>query len=185
MSYNNGIVSAHTDEELERALGWAISNPAGSGVADVFGEWAPIVRPQECMFTGSQIPVYRGLGIDAISLYCSALPFNAFSIFVAPLPFAHRYNPLRLHSSMSGEEITLLPAYNHGDIADHWVSLRSWLRTMGGLNWRPPANRKAARIICFSSSIWMQTMTSGPGSICPSLAGSSPPLVGSTGLSAR
>lgn len=130
MSYNNGIVAAHTDEELERAIGWGISNPAGSGVSDVFGEWAPIVRPQECMFTGSQIPVYRRLGIEAVSLYYSALPFNAFSTFVSPLPFAHRYNPLTLRSGRSDEGIILLPAYNHGDIADHWASLRSWLRAM-------------------------------------------------------
>lgn len=130
MSYNNGIVSAHTTEEFERAIEWAIHNPAGSGIADVFDRWAPIVRPQECMVTPSHIASYRAVGVEAISIYYSALPFNAFSTFVPPLPFEQRYNPVTLTVDGFEDSITLLPAYNHGDIADHWGSLKRWLRAL-------------------------------------------------------
>ncbi len=145
MSYNNGVVAAHTEEELERAISWAITNPAGSGLADLFAEWAPIVRPQECMFTPSHLAVYRRLGIEAISLYYSALPFNAFSTFLAPLPFEQRYNPLTLASAACPETMTLLPAYNHGDIADHWASLRHWVRRMRRRQLAGPPSGPAGR----------------------------------------
>lgn len=130
MSYNNGIVSAHTAEEFDRAIGWAVSNPAGSGLIDLFGARAPIVRPQECMITPSQLARYREHGVEAVSIYYASLPFNGFSTFVPPLSFSARYNPLTLTAPGIDESITLLPAYNHGDIADHLPGLRHWVRAM-------------------------------------------------------
>ncbi len=130
MSWNNGIVSACTAEEFEELARLAVSNPGRSGLADVFGRWVPILRPQECMYTPSFLSRYPAAGIPAISLYYSAVPFNGFSNFVRPLSFPERYNPLTLESSSLPGSMTLLPCYNHGDVADRGASLRLWLKAM-------------------------------------------------------
>ena len=127
MSYNNGLISAHTAPEFDAAVGRALTNDAGSGLRDLFEVVRPIVRPQEMMVTPQHIKLYRRHGIEAISLFYSAVVFNAFSNFIPPLPLAERYNPLTLTYPGIDETITLLPTYNHGDIADH-LSLRRWVR---------------------------------------------------------
>jgi len=43
MSYNNGLISAHTASEFDDAIGRAIANAAGSGLKDLFGEFGPMV----------------------------------------------------------------------------------------------------------------------------------------------
>ncbi len=130
MSWNNGLLTAHSLDELDLALGWAVSNPRGSGVEQVFGSWAPIARPQENMFSAWQIPAYRRAGVEAVSLYYSAAPFNGFSSFVPLLPPALRFNPLSMEDEASGERIRILPCINHADIVEHFASLRSFLRSM-------------------------------------------------------
>lgn len=125
MSYNNGVTAAHNEAELDRAIRWAISNPKGSGLRDLFGSAAPVARPQECMTSPSHPAVYRRHGIEALSIYYSSLPFNGFSNFVPPLPVYERYNPLNLEGA--GDPIILLPCFNHGDIADSGASLRRWI----------------------------------------------------------
>jgi hypothetical protein len=130
MSWNNGIMTAHTRQEFRAAIGRAIHNTEGSGVADLFPSWAPIVRPQECMFTSAHIPEYRALGVEALSVYYSAIPFNGFGSFIPVLPTVRRYNPMTLVDPDSGANMRLLPACNHADIVEHWVSLRRWLVSM-------------------------------------------------------
>ena len=130
MSYNNGLVSAHTAGEFERALRLAAHNPSGSGLRDLFGDGvANQVRPQEMMYTPIHLKLYRALGIDSISLYYSALPFNGFSNFIPPLDTRLRYNPLTLTYPGIPETMTLLPAYNIGDLADH-LTLRRWVKAL-------------------------------------------------------
>ncbi len=130
MSYNNGLVNAHTAREFEEAMRRAISNPAGSGLRDLFGEnYANIVRPQEMTFTPIHLKLYQALGIDTISLYYSAVPFNGFSNFVPLLSTYERYNPLTLTYPGIDETMTLLPAYNVGDMADR-LTLRRWIKQM-------------------------------------------------------
>lgn len=129
MSHNNGLISAHTASEFDAAVGRAITNDAGSGLRDLFGEFAPMVRPQEMMYTPMHLKLYPRHGVEYISLYYSAVPFNAFSNFVRPLPFEQRFNPLTLTYPGVDETMTLLPAHNHGDIADN-VSLRWWLKRL-------------------------------------------------------
>lgn len=126
MSYNNGLITAHTAREFQVAIGRAFTNAEGSGLADVFPTVAPVVRPQEMMYTPRHLELYRACGVEAISLFYSAVPFNAFSNFIAPLPLHQRYNPLTLSYPGMEESLTLIPAYNHGDIADH-LSLRRWI----------------------------------------------------------
>lgn len=129
MSYNNGIVSAHNREEFDYVAAATISNARGSGIADLFSNWEPIVRPQECMYTPSFLRLYPEHGINAISLYYSCHPFNGFSNFVPKLAFAERYNPLWLEAPGIEGRMTLLPCYNIGDVVDH-ISLRRWVRAM-------------------------------------------------------
>jgi len=129
MSYNNGLISAHTASEFDEAVGRAISNDADSGVRDIFGGFAPMVRPQEMMYTPMHLKLYPRHGIEYISLFYSAVPFNAFSNFVRPLPLEQRFNPLTLTYPGIEETMTLVPAHNHGDIADN-ISLRWWLKRL-------------------------------------------------------
>ena len=129
MSYNNGLISAHTAAEFDAAIGRSITNAAGSGLADLFPEFVPMVRPQEMMYTPIHLKMYRAHGIDSISLYYSAIPFNSFSNFVPLLPFEQSFNPLTLRYPGVDGTMTLMPARNHGDIADN-VSLRWWLKRL-------------------------------------------------------
>jgi len=127
MSWNNGLLTAHTEEELRLALSWAISAPDGSGVLQIFGNYVPLARPQECMFTSSHIDIYRDLGIEALSLYYSAIPFNGFGSFVPKMSFAERFNPLRLKNPSTGSSLRLMPSINQGDIAEYFLSARHML----------------------------------------------------------
>ncbi len=130
MSYNNGIIPACTEEEFHRVAEWTLHNPGGSGLADLFSSWEPVLRPQECMYTPSFLRLYPQHDIHAISLYYSAHPFNGFSNFLPILPFEQRYNPLTLKADGVPGAMTVLPMYNNGDIADHWLSLKHWLKSM-------------------------------------------------------
>lgn len=122
MSWNNGLLSAQTPEEFRLSMRWADRAPDRSGNADVFGSFVPMVRPQECMFTASHIPLYRSLGIEAVSLYYSAIPFNGFGSFVPRLEYEQRFNPLTLVDPASGQSMRLLPSCNQGDLAEFWLS---------------------------------------------------------------
>ena len=130
MSWNNGLVSAQTPEEFRLSMRWADPAPDGSGNTDVFGSFAPVARPQENMFTASHIPLYRSLGIEAISLYYSAIPFNGFGSFVPPLDSVRRYNPLTLVDPVSGQSMRLLPCCNQGDLAEFWFSAARMMATI-------------------------------------------------------
>ncbi len=130
MSYNNGLVSAHTPREFEAAICRGITNSAGSGQRDLFGDsFEPMVRPQEMILTPIHLDLYRAYGIQSISLFYSSLPFNGFSNFVPPLSFLQRYNPLTLSYPGIAGTMTLLPCYNTGDLSDH-LTLRRWVKQM-------------------------------------------------------
>lgn len=130
MAYNNGLISAHTASEFEAAIRRGISNAQGSGLRDLFGDdFKGMVRPQEMMFTPIHLKLYKACGIESISLYYSALPFNGFSNFVPLLSVQEQYNPLTLTYPGIDETLTLMPCYNTGDIADH-LTLRRWVKKM-------------------------------------------------------
>jgi hypothetical protein len=127
MSWNNGMLGLHTAEEFKLAIEWAQTSPDHCGNSDTLGSFVPIVRPQECMVTPSHIQQYRDLGIEAISLYYSSIPFNAFGSFIPPLPVDQQYNPLLLQDPQTGASIRLLPAINQGDLAEYGLSARRML----------------------------------------------------------
>jgi len=116
MGYNNGALGAMTPEEFDASIQWAVTNGKGSGLADLFGGCAPIVRPQEVMFTPSQVRDYRRNGIEALCLYYSCVPFDAFRTVVPQLPDALAFNPLTY--TYKGESLTVLPTYSNADIID-------------------------------------------------------------------
>lgn len=130
MSYNNGLVSAMTASEFETTIRQGISNPQGSGLKELFGDgFYPLVRPQEMMFTPIHLKLYKACGIQAISLFYSAIPFNGFSNFVPPLSLLQRHNPIKLAHPDVDETMILLPCHNTGDLLDH-LSLRRWVRKL-------------------------------------------------------
>ena len=116
MGYNNGALGAMTPGEFDASVQWAITNDRGSGLEDIFGTCERIVRPQEVMFTPSQVHDYRRNGIEALCLYYSCVPFDAFRTIVPQLPDALAFNPLTY--TYKGESITVLPTYSNADIFD-------------------------------------------------------------------
>ncbi len=124
--YNNGANHAATEAELRTAIAYAIRNPFGSGLAQVFGRVAPIYRPQEMMLTPGHLTILRQEGVEAIILLYANVPFNSLSTFVPALPLAQRYNPLWLRTPPDETPMILLPCISAGDIIEH-VSLEALL----------------------------------------------------------
>jgi hypothetical protein len=127
MSYDNGLSSAMTEEELTESITRAITNPNGSGVKDIFGTFTSIVRPQEGMVSTGSFGVYRSLGIEAVALYYSAIPFDNMRVFLSPLSVEEALNPLTYRNKKTGDEMTIIPTYNVGDLVEN-VSLTKWAR---------------------------------------------------------
>jgi hypothetical protein len=117
MGYNNGSMSALTKEEFGASINWAITNEKNSGLRDVFGKYEPIVRPQEIMFTPSQTATYRELGVTALCIYYSSIPFDGFRTLIPLLPEKYAFNPLTY--CYKEDSITIIPTYNHGDLIDY------------------------------------------------------------------
>ncbi len=127
MGYSNGALAPMTQEELEASVNLAVTNPEGSGLLDIFGKCEMLVRPQEVMFTPSQVPVYNKLGVKALCLYYSCVPFDAFRTIVPVLPDELAFNPLTY--TYKGDSITVLPTYNNSDICDAGC-LRAWVKEL-------------------------------------------------------
>jgi hypothetical protein len=127
MSYDNGLASAMTKEELTESITKAITNPNGSGVNDIFGKYTPIVRPQEGMTSTGSFGIYKNLGIKAVALYYSAIPFDNLRVFLSPLSVEEALNPLTYKNKKTGDEMTIIPTYNVGDLIEN-VSLTKWAR---------------------------------------------------------
>jgi hypothetical protein len=117
MSYNNGLVSCMDEKEFSVSTGWAVSNPFKSGVRDIFVNYAPVVRPQEMMFSPSYIHLYKQLGIEALCLYYSGVPFDSFRTLIPLLSEEDAYNPLWY--CYKDERIALIPAISLSDLVDY------------------------------------------------------------------
>ena len=184
MSWNNGLMTAHTREEFEDSIAWAISNREGSGLADLFGAWAPIVRPQECMFSASQIGSYRRLGVEFLSVYYSSAPFNGFASFVPRLSLAESYNPLTLLDPATGARMRLLPAYSPADVVENFGSLGLWLRRLrrGQLLGRERGDLLLLLDMDADDSFWEGILPSSASFLLPSLCGLRPLVRGVASL---
>ncbi len=125
MSYNNGLASAMTKDEFRYSIEKAITNEWGSGVQDLFGEYSPIVRPQEMMATPGNYDLYNDMGIDTICLYYSAITFDTFRVFIPQLTLEQAHNPLMYKNPNTGEQIRVIPTYNIGDLIEN-KNLNEW-----------------------------------------------------------
>lgn len=127
MGYNNGALSAMTEDEFCASIELAVTNPNGSGLQDIFGECEKIVRPQEVMFTPSQVSLYNKLNVKALCLYYSCVPFDAFRTVVPKLPDEIAFNPLTY--TYKGESMTIIPTYSNSDVCDAGC-LRKWVKDL-------------------------------------------------------
>ncbi len=127
MGYNNGALSAMTEDEFCESINLAITNESGSGLVDIFGECEKIVRPQEVMFTPSQVSLYNKLGIKALCLYYSCVPFDAFRTIVPKLSDVYAYNPITY--TYKNESMTIIPTYSNSDVCDSGC-LRAWVKDL-------------------------------------------------------
>lgn len=127
MGYSNGALGAMNEEEFEASIEMAVTNDEGSGLKDIFGTCEKIVRPQEVMFTPSQVKMYNKCGVKALCLYYSCVPFDAFRTIVPKLDDEYAFNPLTY--TYNGESMTIIPTYNNSDICDAGC-LRSWVKEL-------------------------------------------------------
>ena len=127
MGYNNGALSAMNEEEFCASIDLAVTNPSGSGLEDIFGTCEKIVRPQEVMFTPSQVSLYNKLGIKALCLYYSCVPFDAFRTIIPKLPDEIAFNPVTY--TYKGERMTVIPTYSNSDVCDAGC-LRAWVKEL-------------------------------------------------------
>lgn len=127
MGYNNGALSAMTEDEFCESINLALTNESGSGLIDIFGKCEKIVRPQEVMFTPSQVSLYNKLGIKALCLYYSCVPFDAFRTIIPRLSDEYAFNPLTY--TYKNESMTIIPTYSNSDVCDSGT-LRAWVKSL-------------------------------------------------------
>lgn len=148
MSYNNGLVSAMTRDEFVYSMQNAITNTRKSGVKDIFGIFSPYVRPQEMMTSAGNFNLYKELGIQGVVLYYSAIPFDAFRVFVDELSLEEAHNPLIYNNTITNERMLVIPAYNHADLIEN-VSIYNWVQMLRHEQLR--GNIKNDVLICINS----------------------------------
>ncbi|MEJ5363373.1 MAG: hypothetical protein WHV26_15040 [Spirochaetota bacterium] len=148
MSYNNGLVSAMTPDEFVYSMQNAITNTKKSGVKDIFGRYSPYVRPQEMMTSAGNFNLYKELGIQGVILYYSAIPFDAFRVFVDELSLEEAHNPLIYNNPVTKETMLIVPAYNHADLIEN-ISIYNWVQMLRYEQLR--GNIKNDVLICITS----------------------------------
>ena len=124
--FNNGANHAATADEFRAAVAWAIENPWGSGLRQLFPKVTPFYRPQESMFTTGQEAILKECGVDGLLLYYALVPFNTLGAFTPALPLERRYNPFWFRSRPDQPPLALFPCLSAGDVVD-MVSLENML----------------------------------------------------------
>jgi hypothetical protein len=79
--FNNGANHAATADEFRASVAWAIENPWGSGLRQLFPKVTSLYRSQETMFTTGQESIFKECGVDGLLLYYALVPFNTLSNF--------------------------------------------------------------------------------------------------------
>ncbi len=114
--FNNGANHAAAADEFRAAVEWAIENPWGSGLRQLFGRVAPFYRPQECMFTTGQERLLKDCGVDGLLLYYALTPFNTLAAFTPALPLAQRFNPFWFRSRPDQPPLVVFPCLGAADV---------------------------------------------------------------------
>jgi hypothetical protein len=122
--FNNGANHAATADEFRAALEWAIENPWGSGLRQLFPKVTPYYRPQESMVTIGQEGIFAQCGVEGLILYYAGVPFNTLGSFVPALSLQQRYNPLWMRLGDDRPPLLLLPCISTADLLEH-VSLEN------------------------------------------------------------
>ena len=160
MGYNNGALSAMTEDEFEASIERSVTNADGSGLTDIFGECEKIVRPQEVMFTPSQVSLYNKLGVKALCLYYSCVPFDAFRTIVPKLCDEYAFNPIKY--TYKNESMTIIPTYSNSDVCDAGT-LRAWVKDLRSQQEKGIINRDLLLFINMDAdAIFWETMDLGP-----------------------
>ena len=79
------------------------------------------------MFTPSQVSLYNKLGVKALCLYYSCVPFDAFRTIIPKLSDEEAFNPLTY--TYKGESMTIIPTYSNSDVCDAGC-LRAWVKDL-------------------------------------------------------
>ena len=116
--YNNGANHAATARELRTAVAYAIENPFGSGLRQVFGRTSTVFRPQEGMLTAGQSQVYLDQGVTGLVLYYAGVPFNCLSTFLPKLPPQQRYGLMWLRCQPDEPPVELWPCISLPDLIE-------------------------------------------------------------------
>lgn len=116
--FNNGANHAATTDEFRAAVSWAIENPWGSGLRQLFPRVAPFYRPQESVFTTGQEKILKECGVDGLMLYYALVPFNTLGVFTPALSQERRYNPFWFRSREDQPPLVLFPAMSAADIME-------------------------------------------------------------------
>ncbi len=160
MGFNNGALSAMNEDEFCESINLAVTNKHASGLEDVFGECEKIVRPQEVMFTPSQVTLYNKLGIKALCLYYSCVPFDAFRTIIPKLSDEIAFNPVTY--TYKGEELTVIPTYSNSDVCDAGC-LRAWVKDLRQKQESGEINRDLFIFINMDAdAIFWETLDLGP-----------------------
>ncbi len=117
--YNNGFNSAAGPREFRKGIELTLENERGSGLKQIFGEVAPIYRPQESVYTYGNNEILKDLGVKAIVLQYGTFAFNSFSNFTTPLSYEQRFNPIIFRSHEDDEPIIVLPSVSPGDFLNY------------------------------------------------------------------
>ncbi len=117
--FNNGANHAATRDEFRAAVLWAIENPWGSGLKQLFGRVAPFYRPQECMFTTGQESILKECGVEGLLLYYSLVPFNTLAAFMPALSLERRFNPFWLRTGEDQPPLILFPCIGTTDLFEY------------------------------------------------------------------
>ena len=116
--FNNGANHAATADEFRAAVSWAIENPWGSGLRQLFPKVTPFYRPQESVFTTGQEKILKECGVDGLMLYYALVPFNTLGAFTPALSQERRYNPFWFRSREDQPPLMLFPAMSAADVME-------------------------------------------------------------------
>lgn len=116
--FNNGANHAATADEFRAAVEWAIENPWGSGLRQLFPKVTPFYRPQESVFTIGHEKILKECGVEGLMLYYALVPFNTLGVFTPALSLERRYNPFWFRSREDQPPLVVFPAMSAADVLE-------------------------------------------------------------------
>ena len=112
------------------------------------------------MFTPSQVSLYNKLGVKALCLYYSCVPFDAFRTIVPKLTDEYAFNPVKY--TYKNESMTIIPTYSNSDVCDAGT-LRAWVKDLRAKQEKGIINRDLLLFINMDAdAIFWETMDLGP-----------------------